>query len=388
MIPILPKDFLWTDKTTIEDFFEQDPLNKEFYKLLSELPPEFLNERIDFLQIFNEVYYQATRLIFELPSEPDIKNYVSDIKANMGWNYGAQLVMTMLYHMLHLYVKDERRVIVRHLQPIHRMCYNCPYWPLFHLCYERLKAEGRVLQYIFRPRPLSAEYIYWNYGSWDKLTMNFDMEAIRLILGLWKDEHESIIIASRINDCMFHNTNSLDIIAKREQLKTFLDDYVKQQKRKTAKQTSNKESNKNQLIRENEALRQANVQLQQRIRDMEAEKAIIATKTIAANHKTDGGNRIFTLSQIRNYCVDCVEWADVKSIVVMLNKLLRSVGTDEDSDLIDSIEEEFKKRTYGNTHIEHQTLIPKVENYYDKVQTVENKFPKIPSMEKKKKKIE
>lgn len=187
---------------------------------------------------------------------------------------------------------------------------------------------------------------------------------------------------------MFHNTNSLDIIAKREQLKTFLDDYVKQQKRKTAKQTSNKESNKNQLIRENEALRQANVQLQQRIRDMEAEKAIIATQTIAANHKTDGGNRIFTLSQIRNYCVDCVEWADVKSIVVMLNKLLRSVGTDEDSDLIDSIEEEFKKRTYGNTHIEHQTLIPKVENYYDKVQTVENKFPKIPSMDDPTKKIE
>jgi hypothetical protein len=32
----------------------------------------------------------------------------------------------------------------------------------------------------------------------------------------------------------------------------------------------------------------------------------------------------------------------------MLNKLLRRIGTDEDSDLVDSIEEEFKYRKYGD----------------------------------------
>lgn len=35
----------------------------------------------------------------------------------------------------------------------------------------------------------------------------------------------------------------------------------------------------------------------------------------------------------------------------MLNKLLRQVATNEDSELVDSIEEEFKNRIRGNIHV-------------------------------------
>ena len=62
-----------------------------------------------------------------------------------------------------------------------------------------------------------------------------------------------------------------------------------------------------------------------------------------------GKERRFTLVEIVEYCKRCVEWRNVESIVAMLNKLLRRIATDEDSELIDSIEVEFMNRKYGDT---------------------------------------
>ena len=58
--------------------------------------------------------------------------------------------------------------------------------------------------------------------------------------------------------------------------------------------------------------------------------------------------RQFTLVQIVDYCKNCVSWEDAKTVVAMLNKLLRVGGTKEEADLVDSIEKEFRQRIYGN----------------------------------------
>jgi hypothetical protein len=62
----------------------------------------------------------------------------------------------------------------------------------------------------------------------------------------------------------------------------------------------------------------------------------------------------------------------------MLNKLLRRIGTKEDSDLVDSIETEFFNRRYGNTYIREQTVIPKVGNYKPEIQTQTMNVPFAP----------
>lgn len=52
----------------------------------------------------------------------------------------------------------------------------------------------------------------------------------------------------------------------------------------------------------------------------------------------------FTLDQIVDYCKKRVEWDDAKIIVAMMNDLTRRIALEEETvELIDSIEESFKK---------------------------------------------
>jgi hypothetical protein len=53
----------------------------------------------------------------------------------------------------------------------------------------------------------------------------------------------------------------------------------------------------------------------------------------------------FSLAQITQYCIDCVEWKDAQPIVNMSNKLMRNKATQEEYDLLDKVEKDFKQRS-------------------------------------------
>lgn len=88
-----------------------------------------------------------------------------------------------------------------------------------------------------------------------------------------------------------------------------------------------------------------------------------------------------------DYCKNCVQLGQVEGIIKMLNIFLRKNGTDEEYGLIDSIEEEFKNRRYGNTFVEQQTVIPNVGNYQPQIKTQNMSIPLSPTEEQKKKLI-
>ena len=66
----------------------------------------------------------------------------------------------------------------------------------------------------------------------------------------------------------------------------------------------------------------------------------------------------FTLSQIVEYCKGRVVWEDARPIVAMLNTLLRGYASREDFEQVDSIETEFRQRTYGNVFQNSQITMP------------------------------
>lgn len=55
----------------------------------------------------------------------------------------------------------------------------------------------------------------------------------------------------------------------------------------------------------------------------------------------------FSLVQITQYCIDCVEWKDAQPIVNMSNKLMRNKATAEEYDMLDNVEKVFKQRTHN-----------------------------------------
>ena len=84
----------------MDDFFKLEPLNEKFFDVFVTLREEPFDIHSDEVKVFNEVYYQITRMYYENPMPDDLQNYVSDIKANLGWSYSAELVMSMAYFMI------------------------------------------------------------------------------------------------------------------------------------------------------------------------------------------------------------------------------------------------------------------------------------------------
>jgi len=365
MLPILPRELLWKDMHSMEEFIELDSVNNDFVEVFVNLHQEPFAVITDKIKVFNEVYYQLTRMMYERPMPVDLSAYVSDIKADLGWNYSAELVMSMAFHLLLLVDRKERPINNFFLQAVSERFSECIFWKPFQYRNETLKAEGVQLSYRFRPRPVAVRELREKYIHWNSITRDYDLLCIEEVITLWDnfpDRHE---VAKMINESINHSTtqrSDTDLA----HLRHFME--VNLMAENTAAAWECPESRMwgdHQILYEHiEELENEKRNLQGRIAELEAENEQL--HTLLSNEKNNTGrDRRFTLPQIVNYCKGCVQWTDVHSIVAMLNKLLRRTATTEDEELIDSIEEEFLHRHHGNAYIQNNYHAPvgQVANY-------------------------
>ena len=142
----------------------------------------------------------------------------------------------------------------------------------------------------------------------------------------------------------------------------------------------------NELREENERLRQS----QEKWRESEeylaekqkwekSSKNSIKVEVIKRGLLTLAANYIGTGEQLNN-------------LILNINQILRGTAWETESGtILGEVKAAFNNtlpKQVGDTYIEHQTVIPNVEHYYDKVQTVENKFPSLPPMDDPTKMIE
>ena len=111
MKPKLPRALLWTDKTSMDDFLRES-INMElynFYMLQRKQTPYYL--RNNPIKIFNEIYYQLTKIEYESDFDISFKELKQDIKANLGlWQTGV-----LVFNMMHvfLYLIDRKSTTLR-----------------------------------------------------------------------------------------------------------------------------------------------------------------------------------------------------------------------------------------------------------------------------------
>ena len=92
--------------------------------------------------------------------------------------------------------------------------------------------------------------------------------------------------------------------------------------------------------------------------------------------KEEKKGRVFTLDEIVEYAKENNSLEESRIIQLMLFNLLVEDGTKEERTKVSSITAYILNRDKpAPQHVEHQTVIPKVEHYYDKVDKVENNFP-------------
>ena len=332
MLPLLPREMLWTEKNHMDEFFELDTINEEFYEVFVTLREEPFGVQMDAVKIFNEVYYQITRMAFEHPLSDDLSKYISDIKANMGWNYSAELVMSMAYFMISLIGKNTRPFNRFFTKSINEKFFGCLYWKPFKRRFEKLKKSKRKMEYDFAPCPNPVDEFRGKYIRWSAITHRYDLSCIEHVINLWSDVSDQREIVCMIKDSM--NPIFGENIQKTEikQISRFIEKYLHE--------TPEQEN----TFPINTRLAVINAQLsnqRQRLAELEAENARLKS---LLDSNTKGKGRKFALVQIVDYCKERVEWKEAEMVVYMLNKLLRLEGTTEDYELVDSIEEEFKRR--------------------------------------------
>lgn len=343
MKPILPREMLWTDKKTMDEFFKLDRVNEDFFEVFMTLRGEPFAVETDEIKIFNEVYYQITRMIYEKPMPAELPNYISDVKANMGWNFNAEIVMSMAYFLLALINKHVNTLNKFFTKAINDHFSGCQYWKPFKQRYELLKDDKRHIKYSFRPSPIDLSWFKDKYIHWNEITRNYDLVCIEHVIGLWSDVDDMRKVAELINNSISYYTtkrNADDF----EFVRHFLEGYLISDNNAPIWKSSDskmwKESDK--LFERIEEAVNMNLALKGRISELETENARL--NALLVNKKSNGKARRFTLVEIVDYCKSRVEWNDVKDIVAMVNRLLRNTGTQEDSDLVDSIETEFINR--------------------------------------------
>lgn len=379
MTPKLPREMLWTDKKTMDEFFELDPVNEDFFDVFVSLREEPFDVQTDEVKVFNEVYYQVTRMVFEHPLPTDLSKYISDIKANMGWNYSAELVMSMAYYLISLIEKNERPLNKFFTKAVNERFGGCLFWKPFKHRFEKLKKEKRTVKYSFFPQPVEVKWLRDKYVHWNTITCNYDLLCIDKVINLWKTIDDKREVAVMINDSVDFGT-PLRNAADKAHIRHFIEVYMIADDRAAIWKCEDESPETDyQILNEciNELQKDKKV-LIERINELEADNQRL--NALLEKKKRNGRARKFTLVQIVDYCKGCVVWDDVKSIVAMLNKLLRRIATEEDSDLVDSIENEFKNRLSGTVNIANQTVIPHVGNYRPEIQTQTMNMP-LPLME-------
>lgn len=383
MILQLPREMLWTDFKTMDQFYELDPVNKAFCEVLMTLHEKPFDVKSDEVRVFNELYYQMTRMMYERPAPRDLANYQTDIMRNMGWNYSVELIMSMLYFMNSLIEKRELRLNRFFAITIEEQYSKCLYWKPFKEIYDKIRRKTQI-SYNFPPCPVSPSELADKYVPWKEITNDYDANAIKKILSLWDDVLARRILVKMIR-LSFSSTSPRLRLAFNRQINS-IEQTELFGKENNKDDNSEWENRINELDSKLLILEKENAVFQQLTQELQSDNARL--KALLEEKNIHGEGRKFTLVEIVDYCKNCVEWEDAKEIVAMLNRLLLLNGcTPEDSKLVISIEDEFKSRKYGDTYIKEQIVIPSVGNYKPQITTQNIEAPIPPSGQQQEQKL-
>lgn len=344
---------LWTDFKTIDKFYNIEPLNTHFHEVLKTIQISPFEEKKDDTKIFNEVYYQMTRMAYERAMPADLKNYVVDIRGNIGLSYGVELVMSMLYFMMSLVDKNSRLFNSFLLITIKEWYRKSSYWKPFNTLYKKLNKEKKIIKYDFAPHPISSKELAKDYVSWQELTNNYNGGTVLEIINLWENQDDKEALANMILASVNFKTPKQQNLYL-DQVNSFLKEHVFDRGNQS-NEGSELEIRLKELDSKVFLLESEKTALQNKVNEQDAENKRI--KTLLDKKKQDGAARKFTLVEMVDYCKKSLTSEEAKEILIMLNKLLRNVGTNEDYDLLDKTENELKNKKYGDTVSGNKTSV-------------------------------
>ena len=189
---------IYTEKKDLDDFLRHPAsaeLNQSIYNAFLSFRPT-KNIKASALRVFNEAYYQATRVFFDQhPEDCFTEGYFNNARDNLGNHHDAELTFSIVFLLLssttHRNIKSAvfQDAIALNLQN------GNPYFSTFKKIAERYEANQIFFDNDFQPTPIDVSHP--EKINWKAVTHNFNATSIAeaVALGDSEDSQHSILDA-------------------------------------------------------------------------------------------------------------------------------------------------------------------------------------------------
>lgn len=199
MKPRLPRFMLWTDKTSMEEFL-CEPINKRLYYFYLDLNNirYQIGPDLNALKLFNEIYYQLTKVEYENNLDFKLDDYIQEIEDNIGKEYSILFVFKMFFAFLLL--RENNSNVVGLFQKYVYFRYNRTWDERTNRALGSIIKEDKKYSVEIRPNPCRVKELEVEGLQWDQITNNFNLSSIKEVLDLWPSKEEKIIVLHLIED--------------------------------------------------------------------------------------------------------------------------------------------------------------------------------------------
>ena len=197
MKPKLPRTLLWTDKTSMEEFL-REPINERLYDFYLELK----NARWHFgqdnnaLLLFNEIYYQLTKIEYENNPDFNMDEYTQEIDDKIGKKHSIIFVYKLFFAFLLL--RQNNSNVARLFQDYVFFRYNRTWDERTNSALRSIMEEDEEYQVELRPTPCRVNDLKVEELHWDEITNEFNPSSIKEVLNLWPYKEEKLKVLNLI----------------------------------------------------------------------------------------------------------------------------------------------------------------------------------------------
>lgn len=191
MEELLPRETLWADKKKMKEFLSE-PLNQKIYEVYLNIKRDGVIKDYETLKLFNEVYYQCSRIVNSEKQEINLNDIISDVKKTLGWHFSSSLVVNMIYAVLALRRNNSPSVVhlISSIKKHYRLeTYETPFSKMVKECSER--DEWYIIDFPVNKHTQTLSSNDSGYQQIINLTININ-NKIRKIGNFIMDNHGTI----------------------------------------------------------------------------------------------------------------------------------------------------------------------------------------------------
>lgn len=190
MIPNLPRELLWRDRTELSEFMSEEfgntvisAFNFAKSRITISLGAEMM------LKLYNEAFYLSTRVVYEHGAAANPESYKDMIIGDLGKKELAEHVILIMFMILTLQPDKSKEILLFTGKLQKQFLPDTPF-KLLNWIHKVFKPRKNNASFTLKPCPYPADILRKSSIDWCRITQDFSKHIIIDVLDLWADDIE------------------------------------------------------------------------------------------------------------------------------------------------------------------------------------------------------